>query len=309
VCQPPADDGFTADGRMVARIVAATLRVRREPPAHRKSAAQLEANRPSGTTKAAMGPARNRCAEGGGRLLHARKYAYADRDKRVPWEPSSLCRVGSVSKSITAVAVMTLVQSGRLRLDEPAFPRLGLTPFVKPGTTVDPRLWSITVRQLLQHTVFPDDGAKLVPMSYGGAYYEAADSCGGWLASPVDLSRFITELQTARARALTPASYREMAAPPPPPVGKSGDAIQYGFGLYFQRRGDELCFFHGGNINGASTYLSSRFDGAAWAYMFNTNNEGETLANDLNGSIMDHADKVATGPGWPSRDLFGSFRA
>jgi N-acyl-D-amino-acid deacylase len=45
-----------------------------------------------------------------------------------------------------------LVQSGKLKLDDHAFPLLGLKPFLLPGHQQDPRLNSITIRQLLEHS-------------------------------------------------------------------------------------------------------------------------------------------------------------
>ncbi len=86
-----------------------------------------------------------------GRLVYARGYGYADRDMREPVQPTSLFRLASVSKPITAVAVMTLVQRGKLDLEAKAFDLLGLKPFLKPGQTEDSRIRRITVRQLLHH--------------------------------------------------------------------------------------------------------------------------------------------------------------
>jgi CubicO group peptidase (beta-lactamase class C family) len=86
-----------------------------------------------------------------GRLVLARGYGLADVASGTVVQPDSLMRVGSLSKFVTAIAVMTLVQQGRIDLDAPAFALIPqLTPL--PGATVDPRLKTITVRQLLQHT-------------------------------------------------------------------------------------------------------------------------------------------------------------
>lgn len=87
-----------------------------------------------------------------GRLIYARGFGYANREEREPATPTSLFRLASVSKPITAVAIMTLVQAGKLKLETPVFPLLGLRPFLLPGQTQDPRLDSITVRQLLEHS-------------------------------------------------------------------------------------------------------------------------------------------------------------
>ncbi len=82
-----------------------------------------------------------------GRLVHAKGYGMADVDAKTPVAPESLFRIASISKPITAVAILRLVQDGKLDLDATAFELLGLRPG-KP----DARLKDITIRQLLQHT-------------------------------------------------------------------------------------------------------------------------------------------------------------
>ena len=99
-----------------------------------------------------------------GRLVYARGYGWADRDWEIPVGPDSLFRIASISKPITAVAVLQLVEQGRLCLDEPAFPRLDLSPVLGEGATPDARLQSITVRQLLQHTGGWDRDQSYDPM-------------------------------------------------------------------------------------------------------------------------------------------------
>ncbi len=89
-----------------------------------------------------------------GKLVYARGYGYADKDAGQRVQPGSLFRIASISKPITAVAIMTLVQNPRtkLTLDTRVFPLLGLAPHLEPGAKFDPRLDAITVRNLLQHT-------------------------------------------------------------------------------------------------------------------------------------------------------------
>jgi N-acyl-D-amino-acid deacylase len=83
----------------------------------------------------------------GGRLVHAKGYGMADVDAKTPVSADSLFRIASISKPITAVAVLRLVQDGKLDLDAKAFELLGVTP-----EKADARLKDITIRQLLQHT-------------------------------------------------------------------------------------------------------------------------------------------------------------
>jgi N-acyl-D-amino-acid deacylase len=85
-----------------------------------------------------------------GTIVLSRGYGHADPDRGTLVQPDSLFRTGSVAKTLTAVAVLTLVDRGKLRLDDKAFTILSdLKPAA--GATVDPRLHDITVRNLLQH--------------------------------------------------------------------------------------------------------------------------------------------------------------
>jgi CubicO group peptidase (beta-lactamase class C family) len=86
----------------------------------------------------------------GDRLLLVRGYGLANKEHKVVVEPTSLFRLGSLSKTITAVAVLQLVQAGRLKLDDPVLPILGdVGP--RPDRITDVRIRDITVRHLLQH--------------------------------------------------------------------------------------------------------------------------------------------------------------
>src|SRR5262245_23702621 len=86
-----------------------------------------------------------------GKLVLVRGYGLANRERGVPVEPSSVFRLASLSKTVTAVAVLQLVQEGRLGLDDKVLPILGdLGP--RPGRITDGRVHDITVRHLLQHS-------------------------------------------------------------------------------------------------------------------------------------------------------------
>jgi N-acyl-D-amino-acid deacylase len=86
-----------------------------------------------------------------GKLIYARGFGFADVETKRPVQPDARFRIASVSKPITGVAIMKLVEEGRLQLDERVGPWIAhLTP--APGATVDPRWEQITIRQLLNHT-------------------------------------------------------------------------------------------------------------------------------------------------------------
>lgn len=98
-----------------------------------------------------------------GRLVLAKAYGTADKEKNLPVQPESLFRIASVSKTITAVAVLKLVEEGKLDLEAKAFKILdNLKPV--SGKTVDPRIYNITIRQLLQHSGGWDGDKSFDPM-------------------------------------------------------------------------------------------------------------------------------------------------
>jgi N-acyl-D-amino-acid deacylase len=86
-----------------------------------------------------------------GKLIYARGFGYADVENKTPVQPDALFRIASVSKTLTAVAIMKLVEEGKLDLDDHVAPFIAhLTP--APGSAVDPRWEQITIRHLLNHT-------------------------------------------------------------------------------------------------------------------------------------------------------------
>src|SRR5918992_6337575 len=86
-----------------------------------------------------------------GKLIYARGFGYANAESKTPVQPDALFRIASVSKPITGVAIMKLVEEGKLTLDDRVAPFIAhLTP--AQGATVDPRWQQVTIRQLLNHT-------------------------------------------------------------------------------------------------------------------------------------------------------------
>lgn len=86
-----------------------------------------------------------------GKLLYARGFGYASLPDSLPVEPYHRFRVASVSKLITAVAIMKLQEEGRLTVTEKVFGPgaiLDDTLFAHPK---DRRVFDITVGHLLAH--------------------------------------------------------------------------------------------------------------------------------------------------------------
>lgn len=351
-----------------------------------------------------------------GRLVLARGYGYSDAQAKEPVAPDALFRIASVSKPITAVAALRLAEQGRLDLDAKAFALLpDLTP--PAGATVDARLGTITVRQLLSHvggwdrdrsgdpmfrstqiadalgttppagaeavirymrgrpldfspgeryvysnfgyavlgrvieqasgqsygayvtdvvlrpmgitrmrlgrsrltdraagevryydgggtttSVFPGGGQ--VPSPYGGFHLEAMDAHGGWIASAVDLARFITAVDglATRPDVLRPESIETMTARPPGVW--QGSAVHYAAGwLVRPQQGN---WWHDGSLPGTSALIVRTGGGLAWAVLFNARSmvPGSTFEQEVDPAVWQAVGQVVT---WPAHDLFSQF--
>jgi len=321
-----------------------------------------------------------------GRLVLARGYGLADREANQVVQPFHLFRMASLSKPVTAMTIMKLVQDGKLRLDAKVTELLpDLTP--PPGLTMDARYRNVTVQQLLHHSFGSDSGAPagdpafryldaqrafqgaphsvtnmirfgvglplqfdpgaryaysnlgyhllgriiekvtgkayeayvreeiLAPMGitqmrigrptlaqrftdevkyydydgaparasllpgqtgnaprpYGGGFLvDVAESYGGWIASPVDLMKFVTALDGRRGSPalLTSETMRTMFARPP--YDRSTSNVYYSTGWQTRPVDTRFTYFHSGSLPGTRTYLVSFFNGRAYAAMFNT---------------------------------------
>ncbi len=78
----------------------------------------------------------------GDELLFCEGYGIADAETGAPVDCDTVFRIGSVSKQVTALAALQLVEAGRLGLDDPITTHLPQIPDSRSG---------ITVRQLLTH--------------------------------------------------------------------------------------------------------------------------------------------------------------
>jgi CubicO group peptidase (beta-lactamase class C family) len=78
-----------------------------------------------------------------GQVVRAESYGLANLEHHVPVHPDTLFQTGAIGKQFTAVAVMLLVEDGKLRLDES----------IRTYLPDAPRTWApITLRHLLNHT-------------------------------------------------------------------------------------------------------------------------------------------------------------
>lgn len=83
-----------------------------------------------------------------GRLVLAHGYGIARKDE--PVQPDSMFRIASLSKPVTAAAMLKLQEQGRVKLDGQALMYLLGLPGLEFNKT-DLRWWDVTLRHLLQH--------------------------------------------------------------------------------------------------------------------------------------------------------------
>ncbi|CAF0892214.1 unnamed protein product [Adineta ricciae] len=93
------------------------------------------------------------------RLVFAKGYGYADQDTGEKVHPDHLFRIASVSKPMTGIAIMELIEQGKFSLTSKVFGASGLLGTTYGTKPYGQRVLNITVRHLLEHTSgFSNDG-------------------------------------------------------------------------------------------------------------------------------------------------------
>jgi CubicO group peptidase (beta-lactamase class C family) len=94
-----------------------------------------------------------------GKVTFAKGYGYADLARKIPATADTPFRAGSISKAITSIAVMTLVEQHKLSLDAPIASLVPEVHFVNPWEATDP----VRLVNLLEHTTgWPDISTRVL---------------------------------------------------------------------------------------------------------------------------------------------------
>lgn len=120
----------------------------------------------------------------GEHVLYARGFGQRDLAQGLPATPDTLYGIGSVTKSLTALAILRLAEAGRLSLEDPV-DRYVPFPYTPKGQTV-------RVHHLLSHT------SGLPALAYGEAVIRHANRIGGRylpIAGPQDILTFMEGAQ------------------------------------------------------------------------------------------------------------------
>jgi CubicO group peptidase (beta-lactamase class C family) len=83
----------------------------------------------------------------GNKIFWEQGFGWADREKRTPADENTMYSLASVSKPLTATALMTLVSAGKIDLDKPIDDYLGAAKF---HSSVG-RAEDATVRRVANH--------------------------------------------------------------------------------------------------------------------------------------------------------------
>jgi len=154
-------------------------------------------------------------------------------------------------------------------------------------------------------SVFPNQRQK-VPWPYGGWYIEAMDSHGGWIASAVDLLRFIDEIDGwSNPQMLRRPTIQTMVARPAPPLWVNTDTW-YGMGWQVRPVNPGQNWWHLGTLDGTTTIMVRAYNGLAWVALFNSRPKNSDAFDDELDSVLWKA--IGGVSRWPQGNLFDRFR-
>jgi CubicO group peptidase (beta-lactamase class C family) len=118
-------------------------------------------------------------------------------ENKLPMQRDTICRIYSMTKIITSVAVLILVDEGRVRLDDPVadyLPELKAMQVLKGGTADAPELaplkTPITIKHLLTHTsglIYDFDGSDALHLLYQRAKLWEGSSLNDFVAKVATL--------------------------------------------------------------------------------------------------------------------------
>src|SRR6516162_3430430 len=119
-----------------------------------------------------------------GKVAFVEAFGFQDREKHIPMKADSIFRIASMTKPITSVALMMLVEEGKIQLDDPLalyLPefkglKVGVEKLVpetgKPQLSLEPPRRDPTIQDLLRHTsgfTYDVFGDSLVKKAYQAA--------------------------------------------------------------------------------------------------------------------------------------------
>lgn len=211
------------------------------------------------------------------------------------------CVLGRVIEEVTGQSYDSYVANNVLK-------NAGITD-MKIGATRKVNLADDEVRYYGHETtesVFK--AGKQVPAPYGSFYLQSMDSHGGWIASAVDLMRFITHVDGRKSVAdILPTSTIDLMTQNPLPGETSNEDIFYALG--WSVRPEQGNWWHKGSLPGTSSILvRTGYEDLSWAALLNTRPQNHSEANfnlKLDRLLWDAIENVSE---WPDRNLFSLYQ-
>ncbi len=147
-----------------------------------------------------------------GQVLYRRAHGLADRESARPLQEDNLFRLASVTKPIVTVAVLRLIASGHMRLDDPITRWLpDFTPKLADGSAP-----VLTVHQLLSHTA----GLSYVLSEEFGTCYHTLGISDGLDLVDFDLQENLRRLAAAPLLYAPGSAWRYSLSPVARRVGR-----------------------------------------------------------------------------------------
>ena len=115
-----------------------------------------------------------------GKIVHRERFGFANIEEQKPFEENSIVRIFSMTKPVTAVALMTLYDEGKFELDDKLsrfIPEFAEVMVYNPETkSLEPQKDELTIRHLLTHT-------SGIVYGWGQSYVDSlyrVTGVGGW---------------------------------------------------------------------------------------------------------------------------------
>ena len=86
------------------------------------------------------------------KLVYSKGFGYADKENKTWVQPYHLFRIGSVSKLVTAITILDLVEKGKIGLDDYVFGKNGILKGELYDVIKNRNFYKIKVKHLLNHT-------------------------------------------------------------------------------------------------------------------------------------------------------------
>lgn len=95
---------------------------------------------------------------------------WRDREREIPWEPNTICRIRSMTKPFVGTSILMLAEEGKLSLSDPVATYL--------PSFDNERSRQITIEHLLTHSGGYDQPGYPAPLGTYGSLREAVDAVG-----------------------------------------------------------------------------------------------------------------------------------